>query len=60
MPSAGVPEPHDETTPLTEFEWSDGIVGMGFFPYEVGLPAEWTWTGHEVAHAVRRTAPHRP
>ena len=45
-------ERHDEATPLREFEWSDGIVGMGYFPDEVALPAEWTWTGEDVVPAA--------
>jgi hypothetical protein len=29
--------------PLVDFAWSDGVVGMGFFPHEVGLPPGWSW-----------------
>jgi hypothetical protein len=50
-------ERHDEATPLREFEWSESIVGMGFFPQEVDLPAEWTWSGTDNAPG---TAPRRP
>ena len=31
-------------TPLADFTWSDSIVGIGFFPDEVGLPADWSWS----------------
>jgi hypothetical protein len=31
--------------PLAEFEWSDEIVGIGFFPDEVLLPPDWPATG---------------
>jgi hypothetical protein len=53
------PDRRDEATPLREFEWSDGIVGMGFFPHEVALPAEWTWTDADPAPATRRPGPRR-
>jgi len=42
----------DSSTPLAHFPWSDGIVGMGYFPHEVDLPAEWQWstaTGRDAA-----------
>jgi len=42
---------HDDT-PLAEFPWSDRIVGIGFFPDEVGLPADWSWTSAPV-HQTR-------
>jgi hypothetical protein len=45
MRSSGAPTRQDEATPLREFDWSDGVVGMGFFPSEVALPPDWTWTG---------------
>ena len=50
-------ERHDEATPLREFEWSESIVGMGFFPHEVDLPAEWTWSQDDVAPGA---PPRRP
>ena len=53
-------ERYDEATPLREFEWSESIVGMGFFPQEVDLPAEWTWSGIDVAPGTRDAAPRRP
>jgi hypothetical protein len=48
-------ERHDEAAPLRDFEWSESIVGMGFFPQEVDLPAEWTWPAPEVRDTPRRT-----
>lgn len=53
------PDRRDEATPLRDFEWSDGIVGMGYFPDEVALPAEWTWTGEDAASPTRRATPRR-
>jgi hypothetical protein len=26
--------------------WSDSIIGIGFFPDEVGLDEEWSWSAH--------------
>ena len=46
---------HDKAAPLRDFEWSESIVGMGFFPQEVDLPAGWTWSGPEVRDAQRRS-----
>jgi hypothetical protein len=37
-----------EGTPLADFPWSDDIVGMGFFPDEVALPAGWSWSSRRV------------
>jgi hypothetical protein len=42
-PPEGEPAP-SEGTPLSQFEWNDEIVGMGFFPDEVALPVGWRWT----------------
>ena len=33
--------------PLEDFSWSDGVVGMGFFPDEVGLPPGWSWASRQ-------------
>jgi hypothetical protein len=33
--------------PLADFPWSDGVVGMGFFPDEVGLPPGWSWAARQ-------------
>ncbi|MGH2944377.1 MAG: hypothetical protein ACRDLN_16575 [Solirubrobacteraceae bacterium] len=38
----------EDGTPLAEFPWSDGVVGMGFFPEEVRLPSGWTWSADEI------------
>jgi hypothetical protein len=38
----------DDDTPLAEFHWSDGVVGMGYFPDEVGLPRSWTWRANAI------------
>ena len=38
--------PQGDGTPLAEFAWSDRVVGMGYFPDEVVLPPDWTWTVH--------------
>jgi hypothetical protein len=35
--------PNEQGTPLAEFPWSDDVVGMGFFPHELALPAGWRW-----------------
>jgi hypothetical protein len=32
-----------EGLPLADFPWSDGVVGIGYFPEEVGLPRTWSW-----------------
>jgi hypothetical protein len=42
----------DDGTPVAEFPWSDGVVGMGYFPEETGLPSGWSWS-----HAVPRSQP---
>ena len=34
----------DEAASLVELPWSDGIVGIGYFPDEVALPEEWRWS----------------
>jgi hypothetical protein len=34
------PDTADET-PLAEFSWSDDVIGIGYFPDEVGLPRAW-------------------
>jgi len=33
----------EQGTPLADFPWTNAIVGMGFFPREVALPADWRW-----------------
>jgi hypothetical protein len=35
----------DEALPLADLAWSDGVIGMGFLPHEIGLPRRWTWSG---------------
>jgi hypothetical protein len=35
-----------EEIPLAELPWSDGVLGMGFFPDEVELPLDWAWSTH--------------
>lgn len=44
-----------DSTPLSEFDWSDGIIGIGFLPDEVALPADWTWTEYASAGAQPRS-----
>lgn len=39
---------HD-ALPLDDFAWSDDIVGMGFFPDEVALPAGWSWETERIS-----------
>lgn len=34
----------EHTDTITRFEWSDSIVGMGYFPSEVSLHPEWRWS----------------
>jgi hypothetical protein len=36
--------PAEDGAPLTEFPWSDSVVGMGYLPEEVGLGSDWTWS----------------
>ena len=36
----------DGATPLAEFPWSDGVVGLGFIPSELGLPVDWRWSSN--------------
>jgi hypothetical protein len=31
-------------TPVAELPWIDAVVGMGYFPHEVALPADWRWS----------------
>lgn len=38
-----------DDTPLADFPWSDGVVGMGFFPDEVALPPGWSWASSRVS-----------
>jgi hypothetical protein len=47
QPRLAAPTSHqDEGTPLAEFAWSERVVGMGYFPDEVGLPSDWTWAAN--------------
>jgi hypothetical protein len=39
------PDP-GEGTPLSEFPWSDDVVGLGFLPDELGLPSGWSWAAN--------------
>lgn len=41
-PAPGMPA--EDGAPLTEFPWSDSVVGMGYLPEEVGLGSGWTWS----------------
>ena len=34
----------DDAASLADFQWSDGVVGIGYFPDEVALPEEWRWS----------------
>ena len=34
----------NDAVALAELPWSDRVVGLGFFPDEIGLGAEWTWS----------------
>jgi hypothetical protein len=45
-PSRGAGDGDDR--PLADFPWSDGVVGMGFLPHEVGLPQGWSWASSRV------------
>jgi hypothetical protein len=38
----------EDGMPLEDFPWSDGVVGMGYFPAEVTLPSSWSWEANQI------------
>jgi hypothetical protein len=38
----------EKGTPSPEIPWSDLVVGIGYFPAELGLPPGWTWEANKI------------